>query len=241
MLRIVLVALLLVVVAVGCGEAGSSGAKTYDAYPAMDIPAGEPWVIVATNLGRMTFTLFPDEAPLAVNNFLFLANEGYFDGVGFHRLIPGFMVQGGDPSGTGTGGPGYKFEIELPQRPYIRGGLAMANSGVPTPTARSSSSSSTTSRRRTGCRRTSRSSASSRKATNRRLTPWRRSKRCRSAPGLTGKRRCPSRRSRFPRQQPARRSTAPARERPGSPAGREGSVVTWRAQPLASESRTDVN
>ena len=130
MLRIALVALLLVVVAVGCGEADSSGAKTYDAYPAMDIPAGEPWVIVATNLGRMTFTLFPDEAPLAVNNFLFLANEGYFDGVGFHRLIPGFMVQGGDPSGTGTGGPGYKFEIELPQRPYIRGGLAMANSGV---------------------------------------------------------------------------------------------------------------
>ena len=132
-MRIVVVALLLVVVAVGCGEAGSesSGVDSYDAYPAMDIPAGEPWVIVATNLGRMTFTLFPDEAPLAVNNFLFLANEGYFDGVGFHRLIPGFMVQGGDPSGTGTGGPGYKFEIELPQRPYIRGGLAMANSGAP--------------------------------------------------------------------------------------------------------------
>ncbi len=129
-LRIVLVALLLVVVAVGCGEADSSGAETYDAYPAMDLPGGEPWVIVATNLGRMTFTLFADEAPLAVNNFLFLANEGYFDGVGFHRLIPGFMVQGGDPTGLGTGGPGYKFEIELPQRPYIRGGLAMANSGV---------------------------------------------------------------------------------------------------------------
>ena len=128
-LRIALVALLLVVVAVGCGEAGSSGAKTYDAYPAMDIPAGEPWVIVATNLGRMTFTLFPDEAPQAVNSFLFLANEGYFDGVGFHRLIPGFMVQGGDPTGLGTGGPGYKFEIEPPQRPYIRGGLAMANLG----------------------------------------------------------------------------------------------------------------
>ena len=132
-LRIVLVALLLVVVAVGCGEADSEspGADSYDAYPAMDLPGGEPWAIVATNLGRMTFTLFSDEAPLAVNNFLFLANEGYFDGVGFHRLIPGFMVQGGDPTGTGTGGPGYKFEIEPPQRPYIRGGLAMANSGVP--------------------------------------------------------------------------------------------------------------
>ena len=120
-MRIALVALLLVVAAVGCGEAGSSGARTYDTYPPMEIPEGEPWVIIATNLGRMTFTLFSDEAPLAVNNFLFLANEGYFDGVGFHRLIPGFMVQGGDPTGLGTGGPGYKFEIEPPQRPYVRG------------------------------------------------------------------------------------------------------------------------
>ncbi len=131
MLRLALVALLLVVVAVGCGEAEPEGPKTYTAYPAMDIPAGEPWVIVTTSLGRMTFTLFSEEAPLAVNNFLFLANEGYFDGVTFHRLIPGFMVQGGDPSGTGTGGPGYSFEIEPPQRPYVRGGLAMANKGTP--------------------------------------------------------------------------------------------------------------
>ena len=131
MLRLALVALLLLVVAVGCGEAEPEGPKTYTAYPAMDIPAGEPWVIVTTSLGRMTFTLFSEEAPLAVNNFLFLANEGYFDGVTFHRLIPGFMVQGGDPSGTGTGGPGYSFEIEPPQRPYVRGGLAMANKGTP--------------------------------------------------------------------------------------------------------------
>ncbi len=131
MLRLALVALVLVVVAVGCGEAEPEGPKTYAAYPPMDIPAGEPWVIVTTSLGRMTFTLFSEEAPLAVNNFLFLANEGYFDGVTFHRLIPGFMVQGGDPSGTGTGGPGYSFEIEPPQRPYVRGGLAMANKGTP--------------------------------------------------------------------------------------------------------------
>ena len=131
MLRLALVALLLVVVMVGCGEAEPEGPKTYTAYPAMDIPAGEPWVIVTTSLGRMTFTLFAEEAPLAVNNFLFLANEGYFDGVTFHRLIPGFMVQGGDPTGTGTGNPGYTFEIEPPQRPYVRGGLAMANKGTP--------------------------------------------------------------------------------------------------------------
>jgi len=131
MLRLALVALLVVLVAVGCGEAEPEGPKTYTAYPAMDIPAGEPWVIITTSLGRMTFTLFSEEAPLAVNNFLFLANEGYFDGVTFHRLIPGFMVQGGDPSGTGTGGPGYSFEIEPPRRPYVRGGLAMANKGTP--------------------------------------------------------------------------------------------------------------
>ena len=97
----------------------------------MEIPKGAPWVVIATNMGRMTFNLFVDEAPLAVKNFLFLANEGYFDGVSFHRLIPDFMVQGGDPTGTGTGGPGYSFEIEPPQRPYIRGGLAMANKGTP--------------------------------------------------------------------------------------------------------------
>ena len=131
MLRLALVALLVVLVAVGCGEAEPEGPKSYTAYPAMDIPAGEPWVIITTSLGRMTFTLFSEEAPLAVNNFLFLANEGYFDGVTFHRLIPGFMVQGGDPSGTGTGGPGYSFQIEPPQRPYVRGGLAMANKGAP--------------------------------------------------------------------------------------------------------------
>ena len=132
MWRLALVAVLLVVVAVGCGEAEPEGPKTYAAYPAMDIPAGEPWVIVTTSLGRMTFTLFAEEAPLAVNSFLFLANEGFFDGVTFHRLIPGFMVQGGDPTGTGTGGPGYTFEIEPPQRPYVRGGLAMANKGAGT-------------------------------------------------------------------------------------------------------------
>ena len=131
MWRLALVALLLAVVMVGCGEGEPEGPKTYAAYPAMDIPAGQPWVIITTSLGRMTFTLFSEEAPLAVNNFLFLANEGYFEGATFHRLIPGFMVQGGDPTGTGTGGPGYSFEIEPPQRPYVRGGLAMANKGTP--------------------------------------------------------------------------------------------------------------
>ncbi len=135
MWRMVLVAMMLVVLVVGCGEgdgsSNSASAKTYEAYPAMEIPEGALWVIIATNLGRMTFTLQAEEAPLAVNSFLFLANDGYYDGLAFHRLLPGFMAQAGDPTGTGTGGPGYTFTIEAPQRPYVRGGLAMANSGTP--------------------------------------------------------------------------------------------------------------
>ena len=123
--RIALVALLLVVVAVGCGEAEPEGPKTYAAYPAMDIPAGEPWVIITTSLGRMTFTLFAEEAPLAV---LPLSGQRGL----FRRSdipIPGFMVQGGADR-NGNGEPGL-HEIEPPQRPYVRGGLAMANKGAP--------------------------------------------------------------------------------------------------------------
>jgi len=133
MWRIVPITVLLVVLA-GCGESGSTTSPTadaYTAYPPMDIPGGDPWVIIDTDMGRMKFRLFPDEAELAVNSFLFLANEGFFNGHVFHRVMPGFMAQSGDPTGTGTGGPGYKFAIEPPQRPYVRGGLAMANSGGP--------------------------------------------------------------------------------------------------------------
>ena len=113
------------------GAPATSSRKTYDAYPPMNLPEGQIWVTIATSLGEMTFELFPDEAPLAVNNFLFLANERFFEGLPFHRLLPGFIVQGGDPTGTGVGGPGYSFEIEPPHRPYIRGGLAMSNKGTP--------------------------------------------------------------------------------------------------------------
>jgi cyclophilin family peptidyl-prolyl cis-trans isomerase len=83
-----------------------------------------------TTHGDITLRLFAAEAPLAVNSFLFLAGEGFFDGVIFHRVIPGFVVQGGDPTGTGRGGPGYKFRDELEaDRRYQRGTLAMANAG----------------------------------------------------------------------------------------------------------------
>jgi cyclophilin family peptidyl-prolyl cis-trans isomerase len=84
---------------------------------------------IETSAGTMTVEFFPAEAPKTVNNFVFLAREGFYDGVIFHRVIRGFVIQGGDPTGTGRGGPGYRFEDEPVTRPYLRGTLAMANAG----------------------------------------------------------------------------------------------------------------
>jgi cyclophilin family peptidyl-prolyl cis-trans isomerase len=85
-----------------------------------------------TSLGTMKADLFVSDAPQTVNNFVFLARQGYYDGVTFHRVIPNFMVQTGDPTGTGTGGPGYRFNDEPVSRKYERGSLAMANAGANT-------------------------------------------------------------------------------------------------------------
>jgi cyclophilin family peptidyl-prolyl cis-trans isomerase len=82
-----------------------------------------------TNLGAIEIELFDDDAPKTVKNFLDLAGKGFYDGVIFHRVIPNFMIQGGDPTGTGTGGPGYTFEDEFNDHPVVRGALAMANAG----------------------------------------------------------------------------------------------------------------
>jgi cyclophilin family peptidyl-prolyl cis-trans isomerase len=82
-----------------------------------------------TNLGAIEIELFDDDAPKTVQNFLDLAGKGFYDGVVFHRVIPDFMIQGGDPTGTGTGGPGYTFEDEFNDHPVVRGALAMANAG----------------------------------------------------------------------------------------------------------------
>jgi cyclophilin family peptidyl-prolyl cis-trans isomerase len=84
---------------------------------------------IKTNHGDMTLDLLPAEAPRAVNNFVFLAREGFYDDGGFHRVIKGFMIQGGCPKGDGTGGPGYRFPDEAVKRPYVKGTLAMANAG----------------------------------------------------------------------------------------------------------------
>ncbi len=105
--------------------------RRFDAPPPMCIDPDKRYSAeMVTSKGAMTIALDPIAAPRTVNNFVVLARYHYFDGIVFHRIIPGFMLQGGDPEGTGRGGPGYKFADELP-RPgrYEIGSLAMANAG----------------------------------------------------------------------------------------------------------------
>ncbi len=84
---------------------------------------------IQTNHGAIEVELFDEDAPKTVENFVTLARDGFYDGVTFHRVIPDFMVQGGDPTGTGSGGPGYQFEDEINEHKLVRGALAMANAG----------------------------------------------------------------------------------------------------------------
>jgi cyclophilin family peptidyl-prolyl cis-trans isomerase len=82
-----------------------------------------------TSEGAIEVELFDADAPKTVQNFVELAGKGFYEGVPFHRVIPDFMIQGGDPTGTGSGGPGYTFEDEFNEHPVVRGALAMANAG----------------------------------------------------------------------------------------------------------------
>lgn len=111
---------------------GSDGRnyKQYAQAPAMIIdPSASYTAAIDTSKGGITLELFASEAPITVNNFVFLAREGFYDSVTFHRVIKGFMVQSGDPKGDGTGGPGYRFTDERVSRRYTRGIVAMANAG----------------------------------------------------------------------------------------------------------------
>ena len=103
----------------------------YSSPPPLTIePGGSYSATLRTNHGAIEVDLFADRSPNAVNNFLFLAGEGFYDGVIFHRVVPGFVIQGGDPTGTGSGGPGYQFRDELEgSGAYRRGTFAMANAG----------------------------------------------------------------------------------------------------------------
>ncbi|MBM7843339.1 peptidyl-prolyl cis-trans isomerase B (cyclophilin B) [Herpetosiphon giganteus] len=107
-------------------------AKQWKSAPAMSIDTTKHYVVtMETTKGNITIELYPEYAPKTVNNFVFLINEGFYDGVVFHRVISNFMVQGGDPTGTGTGGPGYRFEDEFKGNPlkHETGVLSMANAG----------------------------------------------------------------------------------------------------------------
>ncbi len=111
----------------------ASGDKQYAAAPTMSIDENKTYTaIIETTDGTMRAELYAKDAPLTVNNFVFLARDGFYTNVKFHRIIKGFMVQTGDPQGTGMGGPGYQFEDEPVSREYLRGTLAMANAGANT-------------------------------------------------------------------------------------------------------------
>lgn len=109
-------------------------AKKYSSPPDLTIDLDTDYsATLHTSLGDITIEFLAAEAPITTNNFLFLAKDGYYDGVIFHRIVPGFVIQGGDPTGTGSGGPGYTFRDELDGNgKYSRGMVAMANAGPST-------------------------------------------------------------------------------------------------------------
>ncbi len=104
--------------------------KSYSSPPPMTIdPKKNYAATIKTGKGDISIELFAADAPKTVNNFVFLARDGFYDNTSFHRVIPGFMAQGGDPTGTGRGGPGYKFEDEFCHHTHTAGALSMANAG----------------------------------------------------------------------------------------------------------------
>ena len=115
------------------GEAPEASMKTYDSAPEMTIdPEKSYTAVIHTERGDFTMTLRPDLAPQHVNSFVFLSRDGYYDGVTFHRVIPGFMAQAGDPTGTGSGGPGYTLPAEFTTEvPYTEGVVGAARTSQP--------------------------------------------------------------------------------------------------------------
>jgi cyclophilin family peptidyl-prolyl cis-trans isomerase len=108
----------------------TSSRKTYDKFPGV-LPADQlqnKKAVIETNKGTIEFEIFP-EAPKAASNFITLSKDGFYNGLTFHRVVPGVVIQGGDPAGNGTGGPGYQFEDEPVTRKYTKGIVAMANAG----------------------------------------------------------------------------------------------------------------
>lgn len=112
-------------------EAEKVSDRKYDQAPSMAIDINKTYIAkFETSQGNFDIELFAKDAPKTVNNFVFLAKDGFYDGLTFHRVIKDFMIQGGDPKGDGTGGPGYKFDDEINEHKLVKGVLAMANSGT---------------------------------------------------------------------------------------------------------------
>lgn len=104
--------------------------KTYSAQPSMNIDTSKQYIAtIETKRGDLVLELFAKDVPVTVNNFVTLARDGFYDGLTFHRVIDDFMIQGGDPTGTGAGGPGYTFADEFTKHTHVAGALSMANAG----------------------------------------------------------------------------------------------------------------
>ncbi len=138
---LVVMVLLLALAVISCGEkapeqAPAARPKSYSSPPPMIIDTGKQYTAtIETEKGNMVLELFARDVPVTVNNFVFLAREGFYDGSTFHRVIPGFMAQGGDPTGTGMGNAGYRFDDEFTGHKHEAGALSMANSGPDTNSA----------------------------------------------------------------------------------------------------------
>jgi len=114
-------------------EAQATEPKTYSAPPSMMLDTDKEYIAtIETEKGDIVLELFASDVPVTVNNFVFLAREGFYDNTTFHRVIPDFMAQGGDPTGTGRGNPGYTFADEFTEHTHVTGALSMANSGSDT-------------------------------------------------------------------------------------------------------------
>jgi len=126
--------ILIVVFAIIPGLKGDSQSpKTYSAPPPMIIATSKQYTAtIETEKGNLVLELFANDIPMTVNNFVFLARDGFYDGLTFHRVVSDFVVQGGCPIGDGTGGPGYRFDDEITEHTHVAGALSMANSGANT-------------------------------------------------------------------------------------------------------------
>jgi len=114
----------------GKAEEPAAKPRTYSAPPPMVIDTSKQYTAtIETEKGNLVLELFASDVPITVNNFVFLAREGFYDGSTFHRVIPDFMAQGGDPTGTGKGDAGYSFDDEFTEHTHVAGALSMANSG----------------------------------------------------------------------------------------------------------------